>query len=171
LSSGIDRPVSHPDRDVACWVDIKAKFADRKGSDRTVTVDKQRQAFDSPSAAELLRLLVPKGSGVFLAAPPKRERPTSNLLPITGMPEAIYLAPAATSSYPPPGSSWPVSGPGRAGWIWILRDGLVISFGDLSEPSLSVLCAGDVEEHETAEWATSTDVDTRYRFADLLART
>src|SRR5262249_61834911 len=53
---------------------------------------------------------------------------------------------------------------------WFLRRYLVISFSHLTEAPLSVLCAGNVERHDTAEWASSDDTDTQYRFMDLLSR-
>jgi hypothetical protein len=57
-------------------------------------------------------------------------------------------------------------------WVaWILRDGLVLSFTSLRELPLSALCDGDVEEHDTSEWAGSEDADVRYSFTDLLSRT
>ena len=54
---------------------------------------------------------------------------------------------------------------------WILRDGLVMSFATLREAPLSALRDGDVEEHDTSEWAGSDDTDVRNRFMDLLTRT
>lgn len=163
--------LSHPDQDEAWWVDIKAEFADaRRRAERTVVVDKRRQVFDALAAAQLLRVAVPKSSGLFLASPPKKEMLTSNLLPIATMPEAIYLAPAAAHTYPAAGELL-AARPGRDRGGWILRDGMVISFADLAEGPLSVLCAGNVERHETAEWAASDDIDMQHRFMDLLART
>jgi hypothetical protein len=161
--------LSHPERDEAWWVDIKAEFADaRRRAARTVMVDKRRQVFDASAAAPLLRVAVPKDSGLFLASPPKKETLTSNLLPIATMPEVIYLAPAAATTYPAAGELLAAQ-QGRVRGGWILRDGMVISFADLTQGPLSVLCAGDVERHETAEWAASDDADTQYRFMDLLA--
>lgn len=52
-----------------------------------------------------------------------------------------------------------------------MRGGLVISFRDLTEAPLSAPCEGDVETHDTAEWAESCDLDTQHRFMDLLTRT
>jgi hypothetical protein len=162
--------LSHPDQEQAWWVDIKAELADpKRRAARTVTVDKRRQLFNASAVAELLRRAVPKYSGVFLAAPPKREKLTSNLLRITAMPEAIYLAPAAVTSYPAAGELLAAES-GRGRGAWILRDGLVISFSDLTETPLRVLCAGDVEQHDTAEWAASDDTDAQHRFMDLLSR-
>ena len=47
----------------------------------------------------------------------------------------------------------------------------MLSFTSLRELPLSALCDGDVEEHDTSEWADSEDADVRYRFMDLLSRT
>jgi hypothetical protein len=119
--------LSHPDPDEAWWVDIKAEFADaRRRAERTVVIDKRRQVFDATAAAHLLRVAVPKASGLFLASPPTKETLTSNLLPIAAMPEVIYLAPAAVTTYPAAGEL--LSGQqGRFRGGWILRDGLAIS--------------------------------------------
>jgi hypothetical protein len=162
--------LSHPDRQEAWWVDIKAEFADaRRRLERTVVVDKRRQAFDASAAADLLRVAVPKDSGLFLASPPKKETLTSNLLPIVTMPQVIYLAPAVVNTYPEAGEL--LAGvPGRARGDWILRDRMVMSFSDPTEGPLSALRAGDVECHDSAEWAASDDTDTQHRFMDLLAR-
>ncbi|BCJ70417.1 hypothetical protein [Polymorphospora rubra] len=46
----------------------------------------------------------------------------------------------------------------------------MLSLSDLRQRPLNVLCAGDVERHETTEWANSDDIDVRNRFADLLQR-
>lgn len=46
-----------------------------------------------------------------------------------------------------------------------------MSLASLREPPLSVLCDGDVEEHETCEWADSDDLDMQHRFIDLLKHT
>ena len=46
-----------------------------------------------------------------------------------------------------------------------------MSFASLRESPLRSLCAGDPEEHPTAEWAGGEDTDTQHRFTDLLART
>jgi Domain of unknown function (DUF4365) len=162
--------LSHPDQEQAWWVDIKAELADpMRRTARTVAVDKRRQIFDASAAADLLRRAVPKDSGVFLATPPKREKLTSNLLRITAMPEVIYLAPAAVSTYPAAGELLATQSD-RGRGAWILRDGLVISFSDLTEAPMRVLCAGGVERHDTAEWAASEDTDAQHRFTDLLSR-
>jgi hypothetical protein len=163
--------LSHPERGEAWWVDIKAELSDpKRRAARTVVVEKRRQTFDASAAPVLLDRAVPKDAGVFLSAPPKPEILTSNLLPITAMPDLICIAPAAATTYPAAGELLAAE-PGLGRGDWILRDGLVVSFSDLTKPPLSVLCAGDVERHDTAEWAGSDDTDTQHRLMDLLSRT
>ncbi|MDT3446035.1 DUF4365 domain-containing protein [Pseudofrankia sp. BMG5.37] len=161
--------LSHPDSEQAWWVDVRAEFSDaRRRAERSVVVDKQRQVFDASAASHLLRMAMPRDSGLFLTSPPKKETLTSNLLPIVTMPPVIYVAPSAATTYPAAGELLA----GRQGAVggWMLRDGMVISFTDLAEEPLNSLRAGDVELHETTEWASSDELDTQYRFMDLLAR-
>mgnify|MGYP002623605805 CR=1 FL=1 len=162
--------LSHPDKGEAWWVDIKAEFSDaRRRATRTVTVDKRRQVFDASAGELLARVALPKSSGLHLSSPPKRETLTSNLLRIRSMPESIYVAPALVNTYPAAGEL--LSGQGvRGRGDWILHDGLIISFSDLSQSPLKVLCDGSVEQHNTAEWAASDDIDIKHRFMDLLSR-
>jgi hypothetical protein len=85
------------------------------------------------------------------------------------MPPVVYLATAAVHDYPAAGAALANQAERRPGWI--LREGKIVSFASLREPPLGVLCDGDVEEHETGEWADSDDLDTQYRFIDLLSHT
>ena len=159
-----------PEAGEAWWADVKAAFPDAESrASRTIVRRKQSSRFDADAAPVLLRLGVPAASGLYLKPPPVTEVLTTNLLPVMSMPSTVHLAPAAVTSYaeareilakqrgPAPG--------------WMLRDGLVMSFTSLREPPLRDLCAGDPEEHLTAEWAGSEDHDTQHRFTDLLART
>jgi Domain of unknown function (DUF4365) len=163
--------LSHPDQGEAWWVDIKAELSDPKlRAIRTVRVDKHRQVFDATTAPALLRRAVPKNSGLFLASPPKRETLTSNLLRVENLPAVLHIAPAAVTTYPAAGELL-ARERGADGGGWILRDGLVISFSDLTKAPLRVLCSGDTERHDTAEWSQSSDLDTLHRFMHLLSRT
>ena len=163
--------LSHPDQRKAWWVDIKAELSDPKlRATRTVRVDKHRQIFDASAAQALLGRAVPKNSGLFLASPPKRETLTSNLLRVENLPAVLHIAPAAVTTYPAAGELL-ARERGADGGGWILRDGLVISFSDLTEAPLRVLCSGDSERHDTVEWSQSDDLDTLHRFMHLLSRT
>ena len=136
---------------------------------RTVVVDKRTRRFDKDAAPALLQLAIPASSGLYLRPPPKTETLSTNLLPILTMPPVVYLATSAVRDYPAAGAALATQAERRPGWI--LRDGKIISFASVREPPLSVLCDGDVEEHEIGEWADSADLDTQYRFIDLLSHT
>lgn len=160
----------HPRQGTAWWADVKSAFPDAASrASRTLMVSKQWQSFDTSAAPALLRLAVPAASGLYLKPPPITEVLTSNLLPVITTPDVIYAAPSAVSSYEVAGEMLS----GQRGPIpgWVLRAGLVFSFADLRESPLRVLCEGDVEQHDTSEWAGSESTDTQHRFMDLLART
>lgn len=161
---------SHPQQGEAWWADVKAAFPDAASrASRTLVVRKQVSRFDADAAPALLRLAVPEASGLYLKPPPVTEVLASNLLPIVSMPQAIYTASAAVTTYAEAGEKLALE-KGRAPG-WMLRDGLVLSLADLREPPLQVLCAGPPEERPTSEWADSGVIDVQHRFADLLART
>ncbi|MHA6763944.1 hypothetical protein [Streptacidiphilus sp. PAMC 29251] len=76
------------------------------------------------------------------------------------MPDSLFVATSRFGSdYRAAGEALAMAGERVAGWI--LRDGMVYSFANLREKPGSILCEGDVEEHERAEWADSDDLDMR----------
>ena len=64
-----------------------------------MTIDKHKQSFDASAAAAIMRIGVPRGSGIYLASPPKQEILTTNLLPIENWPTTLSVAPAAIRDY------------------------------------------------------------------------
>jgi hypothetical protein len=114
-------------------------------------------------------LALPKDAGLYLRPPSITETLTTNLLLVAEMPASLFVATSRFGSdYRAAGEALGERGMRASGWI--LRDGMVYSFGNLREEPGSILCEGDVEEHATAEWAESDDLNTRYRFQDLLTR-
>ena len=161
---------SHPESHEAWWVEVRAAFPDAVSrAARRVEIDKHTQRFDQDAAQALLRLAMPRTTGLYLRPAPITEVLTTNLLPVNEMPPTVYLAPTAFTDYRAAGAALDRQGQRESGWI--LRDNLVLSFHDLRESPLRVLCEGDPERHETREWADSDDLDTQHRFADLLSRT
>jgi hypothetical protein len=161
--------LSRPGEDLAWWFDVRAEFSDpRRRAERTVTINKHIQSFDKAAAAEIMRLGVPRDSGIHLPPLPKKELLTTNLLPVEEWPDTVFVAPATVSDY---AEAWerlkaePATAPG-----WILHDSMVISFGDLGAIPLRVLGDGGVERHDTTDWADSDDEDRVHQFADLLRR-
>jgi len=162
--------LSRPADDLAWWFDVRAEFSDpRRRAERTVTINKHTQSFDKTAAAAIMRIGVPRDSGIFLVSPPKKELLTTNLLPIEGWPDTLFIAPAAVRDY---AEAWErlKETPGIAAG-WILREGMVCSFGDPRTSPLQALCDDGVECHDSSDWADSDDEDTVHEFADLLRRT
>jgi len=162
---------SHPELEEAWWVEVKAAFPDAATrARRTIRIDKATQKFDRGAAATLLDLAMPRDAGLYLHPPSLIETLTTNLLQVAAMPDSLFVATSRFGSdYRAAGEALAMAGERVAGWI--LRDGMVYSFANLREKPGSILCEGDVEEHERAEWADSDDLDMRYRFQDLLTRT
>lgn len=92
--------LSHPAQDEAWWVEVKSAFPDAASrASRTVVLSKHAQRFDPNAAPALLRLAVPKQSGLYLRPPPITETLTTNFLPVAAMPPVIYVATSAVPSY------------------------------------------------------------------------
>lgn len=161
---------SHPEQEEAWWVEVKAAFPDATArAKRTILIDKRTQRFDRDAAAALMDLAMPKDAGLYLRPPSITEILSTNLLLVAEMPASLFVATSRFGSdYRAAGEALGERGMRASGWI--LRDGMVYSFDNLREEPGSTLCEGDVEEHATAEWAESDDLDTRYRFQDLLTR-
>lgn len=162
---------SHPEREEAWWVEVKAAFPDATArAKRVIVIDKKAQRFDRDAAAPLMDLALPKDAGLYLRPPSITETLTTNLLRVAEMPASLFVATSRFGGdYRAAGEELAERGMRASGWV--LRDGLVYSFDNLREEPGSALCEGDVEEHATAEWAETDDLDTRYRFQDLLTRT
>ena len=86
------------------------------------------------------------------------------------MPSSVYVATSRFGGdYRAAGKALSDRGVRASGWM--LRDAMVYSFANLREEPHAILCEGDVEQHDTAQWADSDDLDDQHRFQDLLART
>jgi Domain of unknown function (DUF4365) len=162
--------LSRPAEDQAWWFDVRAEFTDpRRRAKRTVTIDKHRQGFDRSAAEAIMRTAVPRGSGIYLASPPKREILTTNLLPVEDWPQNLYIVPAAVQSYSQGWKKLRETAGVAPGWV--LSEGMIASFDDPAGSSLRELCSGEVQSHESAEWADSIDQRILQQFSDLLRRT
>lgn len=162
--------VSHPKKDEAWWIDIKAEFADPKTrAARRLIVNKATHAFDKDAAPALRRLGMPVSSGLYLQPPPRTEVLDTNLLKVVGLPEHLHLAPAVTGDYASAGRLLASVEGSRPPFV--LREGLILSFDDIRGSRLDVLCKGDVETHDVDEWANSFEDDRQFCLQDLMIRT
>ena len=162
--------VSHPKKDEAWWIDVKAEFSNPKArAARRLVIDKASHAFNADTGPALLRLGMPVSSGLYLEPPPRSEVLDTNLLKVAELPEHLYLAPAVTGRYAEAGQLLGSAGGERPPFI--LRDGLVLSFVDIRNSRLMALCDGDVEAHDVDEWGDSSDDSRRFSLHDLMLRT
>jgi hypothetical protein len=161
--------VSRPASNEAYWVSIKDYFSDiavRKS--RRIRFNKQLTKLTAGSAPELIRIAVPRDSGVYFSPPPKNERLISNLLSVSHYPRQLFLAETDFRSRTALWAKFKQDGV-TAGPEWILRNKRILSFHDLHEPPWSGICdPGTIEVFDTDEWALSPNSDLRNDFADLL---
>lgn len=164
--------VSRPSTGEQYWVSIKDYFDDPEHqSSSTVRFHKARNRFCEASYAELMRIGVDESAGLYLGPVPKEEVLISNLLPLTGFPERIWVG---ASRFNRLEQIWPIlrNATRRVGGDWILRGGSVISFQALQEYPWTNICdVGTCEDFDAGEWSESDDPDRQRQFVELLNRT
>jgi hypothetical protein len=161
--------VSRPTTNEAYWVSIKDYFRDpAMRQARKVRFDKRRQSFDGSCRDDLIRLAVPDSTGIYLAPPPRTETLISNLLPVTSLPQRLYIAETDVRER---SDIWrdlkrlDV----RVGGEWLLSNKRLVSVYDLRDFPWNTLCdVGTAEEFGVDEWADSDDPDRRREFVRLL---
>lgn len=132
--------VSRPKDGLIYWVPVKEYFdTPEKIKSRKVLFDKTANCFSKESAADLVKLAVPKSVGLYLDPLQKTEIVFSNLLEIKKFPEYIYVA---DTTYRDPKNV--VAELRRLGadinYEWILRNKRILSFHDLDQYPWNKLC-------------------------------
>jgi hypothetical protein len=160
---------SRPENDEAYWVPLKEYFAEpARRTSRRIQFDKKRDRFDISCRDRLVRLAVPRDSGIYIAPPPKPERLVSNLLEVIAYPRAVYVAETDFRKGRVLAAAVRLEDP-DAGREWFLRNKRVFSVHDLGEPPWSTVCdTGTVERFDADEWALADDVVREHEFAELL---
>jgi hypothetical protein len=160
---------SRPETDELYWVPLKEYFADpERRSSRRIVFEKRRDRFDVSCRDRLVRLAVPRDSGIYIAPAPKTEEMVTNLLEVIAYPAAIYVADTDFRLGGALAAALRLEDP-DAGREWFLRNTRLFSVHDLSEPPWSTVCdAGSVERFESDEWALADDVVREREFAELL---
>jgi hypothetical protein len=160
---------SRPNTNEAYWISIKEYFHDpARIASRRIVFDKNRDRFDSSAREALVKLAVPRDSGVYIAPPPKRETILSNLLEVVAYPRSIYVAETEFRLGRALGAALRIDEP-YPPREWILRNGQLYSIHDLREPPWSGVCEVEtVEQFDADEWAQSEDRDRLNEFAQLL---
>ncbi len=160
--------VSKPASKEAYWVDVKEYFSNPGNSPSTVVhFVKNESRFVPDSFHELIRVGKPADAGLYLPPLPVKETLFTNLLPVEGFPEKIYVASTELTK------SWDVWGALRGkdrgiGGVWILKAGQIISFHNLAARAWSEICdPGTVTTIAASEWANSGDPIVKRDFVEL----
>ena len=161
--------VCRPYDSEAYWVSIRDYFSDLAAQKTCkILFDKQRNRFDDSCAAELKKLALPKGSGIYFAPQQKTETLYTNLLKVTSLAPKIYVA---STNYRKEGAVWrEFNSMGvKIGPEWILTDKQIVSFHNLKEVPFNKICdLGTCESFDTQKWSNSRDEDTKRQFVQLL---
>jgi hypothetical protein len=160
---------SRPETDEAYWVPLKEYFADSgRRAGRRIVFDKGRDRFDVSCRDRLVRMAVPRDSGIYIAPPAKPEQLVSNLLEVIAHPRDVYVAETDFRKGAALAAALRLEDP-DIGREWFLRSKRLFSIHDLAEPPWSTVCdAGTVERFNAEEWALADDVVREREFAELL---
>jgi len=151
--------LSKPAKEESYWVSVKDYFIahpeNRAASRISVTKDQSR--FDKSAAEALLRIAAPKDAGMYLSPRPKPERLFSNLLGVASYAEDLHIAQTDIRDSRVLWTQAKELGV-EIGAEWILSDGNLITFHDLSDYPWNRFCdQGTHETFNTIEWAESDD--------------
>lgn len=161
---------AHPRLGQAWWVHLNAWFDDpARRESRRVVFDKATQAFDAQAGHAVARLAAPAGTGIYLGAPPRRERLVSNLLPLVGLPPTVYTLPVAEPRVDRLGPALREAGLRRSDWV--LSGGLARSLRAFDEPQWKRFTVGLATEEPSERWLTNEDRDLLRLCSQLLTRT
>lgn len=161
--------VSRPQLDEAYWVSVKDYFQESATrATRKVRFDKQQDRFDRSCKNALVRLAVPKDSGLYFAPPPKEETLYSNLLRVSHFPERLWIGQTDYRDGKEIRAKLKEHGADEDN-EWFPKRGSIYSFNDLSQEPWDEICdPGTVEEFDSEEWAYSDDRDKQREFVQLL---
>jgi hypothetical protein len=156
-------------RQIAFWKDVTTYFQDPSNrKSRRVCFNKAVDVFDRSAGSVLATIAVPRGAGMHIPPPAKKEELLSNLLPVVDYPTHLWVAPALVAGM------WDVEDILREAGIGVecfLRGGQLYSFRPLNEPAWADICDVETAERfESVEWAGSDDPVKQHEFAELLRR-
>jgi hypothetical protein len=161
--------ITRRDSEEAYWVPVKSYFdTPEKRKTRRFFIDKSACRFNESCAGALRDLAVPRDAGLYFAPAPQEETLISNLLPVTELPEHLYLA---HTSFRTAGQVWyhARSAGLRITGEWVLKHKQILSVHNLREEPWSQLCdPGTAERFDADEWIRSTEPQQKNEFLQLL---
>lgn len=161
--------VSRPRTSEAYWVSIKNYFQeDRIRTTGKIEFRKDRDQFDKSALHKLIDLAIPAEKGIYKPPLRRDEELVSNLLAVRVFPKTLYIA---ETPFRRGGElhSWLVEHGIFGKREWILRNGSICSFYNLSEyPWIEIADQGTVKDFDTREWANAADEDRLREWTELL---
>lgn len=156
--------VSRPSTNEVFWQAVQEPSG--KVRARKFQFDKQRDALDAGAAGRLVELVRQQSVGARGVALARPERLVSNLLPVTRLPERLFLADSPHRT----GKEVTDALHGRElSFEFVLKNKRVLTVRDLTDPRYEFLCdRGTVEEFPVEQWSASDDPDTQRDFVRLL---
>jgi hypothetical protein len=156
--------VSRPSTSEAYWLPVRETTGQvRQLRFRYNKADHRLDESAAPSLFEYVRISSPGARGFALR---KSERLTSNLYPVTKLPDRLYLA--ETPHRSPKEVAKALDGHSLS-LEFALRNKRVLTPRDLSDPRYGFLCdRGTVEDFPIYEWSASNDADKQRDFVWIL---
>ena len=163
--------LSCPAKGDAYWVAVK-QYKDSAGAKtKKIHFDKNKDRLDSAAAGRLASLVADSNAGVYTQPAGKQERLISNLLPVTTLPQTLFIADTTFREGKKLLESL-LEKSKEFGSEWFLKNKQLYSFRDLREfPYCEVCDVGTVEDFSVSEWADSDDPERQRDFVRLLNNT
>jgi hypothetical protein len=159
--------VSRPETREAYWLPVKEYVQSNPGEKR-FRFSKVENCLALRSLGKLVDLAKSGTVGIYSPPLAKKERLICNLLPVSRLPERLYLASTDYRDRKKLFTDVRDSG-GEIHGDFILKDKQILSIRDLSDPIYGKLCdQGTIEDFGVEEWADSEDPRKLRDFVQLL---
>jgi uncharacterized protein DUF4365 len=157
--------VSRPATGEVYWLPVREQVLAAAGK-KAFHFVKDRDLLDESARGRLMSLGQASAMGAVLAPEPKTETLVSNLIPVTVLPERLYLA---STEHRKPAELHSILREKRLSLEFVLKNERILTVRDLSDPVYESICdRGTVEDFACKEWAQSSDPEKRRDFVWLL---
>lgn len=159
--------VSRPNTSEAYWRSVQA-HVETSSNQKAFHFQKERDRLDKSSGAALIALVQSTSAAAIAPQLKKSEVLISNLLPVIGLPERLYLAETTHRDAKSVGSALKQAG---LQMQYIVKNKRILTVQDLYDDRYRDVCdRGTVEDFPVSVWADSTDPDRQRDFVALLNR-
>ncbi|WP_241024814.1 DUF4365 domain-containing protein [Paraburkholderia sp. Ac-20340] len=157
--------VSRPRTNDVYWLPVREQVAAAAGK-KAFHFVKEQDRLDENARGRLMSLGQAGTVGAVLAPEPRVEALLSNLIPVTVLPDRLYLA---STQHRKPADVVALLRENRLSLEFVLKNERILAVRDLSDQAYESICdRGTVEDFACREWAQSNDLDKRRDFVRLL---